>query len=76
MGIPIICNSGVGDVEKIIADSKSGVLINKFTEIEFKGAIKQVVEFAEEKNNIREKAINLFSLNMGVELYDSVYKNL
>ena len=78
MGIPVICNSGVGDTDEIIRNSGTGVICTSFDDVTYKNAIEQflVLQKSVSKEVLREKAIELFSLESGVEKYQSVYKHL
>ena len=38
MGIPVICNSGVGDVETIITNANAGFVLNGFFESDYEGS--------------------------------------
>ena len=35
LGIPIICNAGVGDVDKIINECMPELLVNEFSKLEY-----------------------------------------
>jgi hypothetical protein len=75
MGIPIICNKGIGDVGSILANN--GYLINEFSEAEYNRVIEQIMLPQPTSGiDIREAAIKYFSLNDGVEKYDFVYKQI
>ncbi len=77
MGIPIITNSGIGDSDRILSDSGAGMLVKKFTDEEYNRIIEQIdVLLKIDKTKIREAAINYFSLEKGVELYDAVYRKV
>jgi glycosyltransferase involved in cell wall biosynthesis len=73
MGIPIICNTNVGDTDKIIRDYNSGILINEFSTNAYKNAIKKLnTPFNQEE--IITGAQEYFSLENGVQKYEAVYK--
>ncbi len=77
MGIPIICNSGVGDVECIVNDTNAGYLINEFTDENYNKAIDNLDNILNiEKSKIIEGAQKYYSLNNGVEEYFKVYNKL
>ncbi len=50
MGIPVICNSGIGDTDELILNSGTGVICNGFSEESFDDTIQQlsVLLFAHE----------------------------
>lgn len=77
MGIPIICNSGVGDVDDILENSNCGLIIKQFNELEYLKIINQIDTLL----NIPKEEIILiseknFSLEKGIEKYKQVYKTL
>ncbi len=75
MGIPIICNTGIGDTDKIINDTKTGIVINKLNNDEYDKAIDNIeslLSISHEK--IRETAIKYFSINKAIESYNNLYE--
>lgn len=77
MGIPVICNSNIGDINSIIQQPTSGILINHFNNDEYDRAIKDIdLLLAIDKGKIIETAKNCFSLQKGVNLYDRVYQQV
>lgn len=75
MNIPIICNSQIGDIEKIIKENDCGVIIDKFTNDDFKKAI-QEFDKKNFQNHPRQAAETYFSLDAGIELYHRVYTSI
>ncbi len=77
MGIPVIANSGVGDVNEIITSSNAGILINGFSSAEYQKTIRKIKELQTiDKSAIRNYAIQHFSLEKGVEKYEEVYEQM
>jgi glycosyltransferase involved in cell wall biosynthesis len=77
MGIPVITNCGVGDVDAIIIESGCGVLIDKFTDDSYKFAVSTMdLLFKKDKSVYIETAKKYFSLNKGIENYKEVYDSL
>lgn len=77
MGIPLITNSGVGDVETIVARYNSGIVIEDFTEKEFTNAtLKIAAGKAFNKEEIRRGAKEFYSLAAAVEKYISIYNSI
>lgn len=72
MGIPLICNSGVGDTDEIVLKYKSGKVITDFNEESYKKAILDEVHF--DTKEIENGAKDYFALEEGVKRYLSVYK--
>ena len=73
MGMPHVCNAGVGDVNDII-DEKSGVLIKTLNTAEYEKAIQKMLDTSFDKEYIRSRAKQIYSLSAGVEKYEQVYK--
>jgi len=77
MGIPIICNDGVGDVKEIVEKYKAGIVLSKFDENEFKNAVTLVLKGDYFERDIMMKgAYEYYDLKLGVEKYDAIYTRL
>jgi glycosyltransferase involved in cell wall biosynthesis len=77
MGIPIICNAGVGDTSMIIRESDSGVVIEEFSEssyIDICQNLEKILSMPLMK--IVESASDIYSLDRGVEGYARVYEKI
>ena len=76
MGIPVVCNSGVGDVKEIVTKSNTGIIVNDFKTSTLNDAAKQILNYPKGKK-LRENAesvIDFFSLAEGIKRYASVYE--
>lgn len=73
MQIPIICNSGVGDTDYVINKYHAGVLVNNFTEKDYKKAINNYYNTTFSKQEIRKGAEEFYGLENGVESYSEIY---
>ena len=74
MGIPIVTNAGVGDVDSIIENTKCGVVIPNFNEKEYQQAVLNLLENRNlYMSNTVAAATSYFSLQDGVEKYAKVY---
>lgn len=74
MGIPIICNDHIGDTGNIIRKYGAGLVLDKFTEVEFEQVAKNWKSLcAIDANKIRFGATEYFSLAQGVEKYIKIY---
>jgi hypothetical protein len=69
MALPIICNAGVGDTDKIVHDYQSGVVLKKLHE----AAYRQLELTNYDSAKLREGAVDFFSLKEGVKRYSAVY---
>jgi glycosyltransferase involved in cell wall biosynthesis len=77
MGIPVICNSGVGDVKEIVNNADAGFIIDGFTSKDFDRAINAVPSLLEKSPAaIRHSVKNVFDLENGVALYKASYKQV
>ncbi|MFZ1527337.1 MAG: glycosyltransferase [Ferruginibacter sp.] len=79
MGIPVITNSGVGDLDEIISHSSSGILLKDFTETSFDDAVEQIKQgMSFNPECIRQGAAEYYALplavNKYVELYDALLR--
>jgi len=72
MGMPHVCNAGVGDVDDII-DDKSGVLINSLAVPEYEKAVQKLLSTSFDKTYIRNRAQQIYSLGSGVAKYKGIY---
>ncbi len=77
MGIPLITNNGVGDVETIVERYHSGIVIEEFTSQEFKNASLKIASGeAYDKQGIRQGAKTFYSLDAAIEKYISIYNRI
>lgn len=77
MGVPVITNAGVGDVDQIILDTQCGVLISEFNQSAYDGAIHQLAtNYQSYQQNTIPAAHHYFSLKEGIEKYHQVYSHL
>lgn len=77
MGIPFICNRGIGDMDEIVTKYQCGILSDGFNEAAYKNVIKQIDSFGKaDTSHFRKAAEEYYSLSGGIEKYDSVYRKL
>jgi glycosyltransferase involved in cell wall biosynthesis len=77
MGIPVITNSGVGDVKEIVEKYRSGFVVNEFTVAAFTDVIdKMFAANSFSANTIRNGAAEFYSLEKALELYDEIYREI
>jgi glycosyltransferase involved in cell wall biosynthesis len=75
MGLPLVCNAGVGDVDAIVRDSQSGLVLNDFSRQTYLAAIDKMLAARPEAATIRQGAFKYYSLEQGVESYLAVYRS-
>jgi glycosyltransferase involved in cell wall biosynthesis len=77
MGLPVIANSGVGDVDRIIEDTNSGILVREFSNESYEKAVNQIDELLEiPVSTLQDAAKKYYSLEEGVKRYNSVYERV
>ena len=77
LGIPIICNSGVGDVDEIMEKSMPELLVKEFSNKEYERVIDLITNnYKPNQKTIIETSHSYYSLEKGVEKYKEVYKEI
>ena len=77
MGIPLICNSNVGDTDEIVKKENVGIVINEFEEKAYNKAVNQFPDLLGiPKQHLRNTAKKHFSLEEGVKSYSEIYQKL
>ena len=77
MGIPVITNSGVGDVAEIVTKYNAGYIINDFTDTAFAAVIDKIIAGnGFDKLAIRNGAKDFYALETAVECYRKVYDKI
>lgn len=75
MGIPIICNAGVGDTDYIVNKTACGYVLNNFQSVDFEKATFQIENLKNiDKAKIRRGAEEFYSLEKGIEKYNAIYE--
>jgi hypothetical protein len=72
LGIPIICNSGVGDTDAIVQKYNAGEIISTLNEESYSQTL--LDPNAYDFSVIRKGAEDVYSLEKGVEKYYGVYR--
>lgn len=79
-GLPVIINSGFGDCDEIVLREKVGSVISGFSYQDYDRATQELLKLLSEGEALRERcrsvAKKYFCLEMGVEKYLSIYKEL
>jgi hypothetical protein len=77
MGIPVITNSGVGDLDELVVKQHTGYLLSDFTDESFNAVVQKVAAGNPfDKTAIRHSAAIFYSLNTAVERYKKVYDTI
>ncbi len=74
MGIPIICNSGVGDTEEIVKTYSSGVVVNLLEISQLSASDYTLDAFNKEQSMLGAR--EYFGLENGISRYNLIYKRL
>lgn len=74
MGVPIICNDGVGDTDFVIHKYSAGAVTDSFSSEAYQKAWEDFVQA--DKDKMKEGAKEFYSLASGVEKYYSVYQKI
>lgn len=75
MGVPVITNSGVGDIDNLFSENNFGLLIDRFAESEYEHAVDLMMRY-KPAADLSAVAGQKFSLSSGVALYEEVYRSL
>ena len=76
LGIPIISNSGVGDIDEIISKTKSGIIVEDTTLKSLNECLKKIELFKVDHNLVRESSRKFFDLENASDEYLKIYKFL
>lgn len=77
MGIPVITNAGVGDVDHIVSKYNAGIVIKDFTQQAYNIAAEEVISGNQfNAREIRNGAAGFYALNTAVNRYLKVYENI
>lgn len=76
MGIPVVCNKGVGDTDRILEHYQAGIGLSEFTNKSYEIAIEQLGQASWNSQAIRAGAIEYFSLDQGVITYAKIYQDI
>ena len=77
LGIPIICNSGVGDVDEVMGKSMPELLVKEFSNKEYARVIDLITNnYKPNQKSIIETSHSYYSLEKGIEKYKEVYKEI
>lgn len=75
MGIPVITNSGVGDMKEIVKKYQGGIVIDNFEDDTLRSVAKELATDPPfDKAKIRQGALEFYSLSNAVAKYSSIYK--
>ncbi len=77
MGVPIIANAGVGDINEIMNNDNYGIIITELNKENYKIHANEIDKLQKiDKNKLKEGASKYYSLKKGVEKYFEIYKTI
>ena len=77
LGIPLVCNAGVGDVDSVMKDCSQGYVVKDYTSEEYEKIAKNILQERNcNRDNLRAIAEKYYSLEKGIETYFSVYESI
>jgi glycosyltransferase involved in cell wall biosynthesis len=77
MGIPVVVNSGVGDVEQTVENANAGYVLHDFKEDDFKKAVEAIPELLQKSPAAIRQAIKpIYDLEKGIQSYLSCYRQV
>lgn len=77
LGIPVICNEGIGDVDEIVRGAKGGLLLKGFTPPDFQKVIQQIPSvMAYLPEEIRNSNEGYYSLPRAIKEYTAIYQRM
>ena len=76
-GLPLVCNSNIGDVDDIVKGTDTGVIVDAFDTDSYQSAAKVLInQKAEGKEKFLSAANEYYSLRKGTEKYFDIYQEL
>ncbi|GAB3228045.1 glycosyltransferase family 4 protein [Hymenobacter seoulensis] len=77
MGLPVICNDGVGDVADIIWQTNGGTIVSNLNEVGYEAAARSIPELLQKDGALlRQKAQKYYDLETAIGRYKGEYKRL
>jgi glycosyltransferase involved in cell wall biosynthesis len=76
LSVPVVCNAGVGDVDRIVEQSQAGIVLHAFDNRSYDDAIQQMINYPTDAAKLRQAAIEYASLETGVKRYREIYQLL
>ena len=74
MGIPVITNSGVGDVKEIVEENKAGFVVDEFSDENFSKVIDKLInKNLFNREQISQAASKVYDLENAIAQYKKVY---
>jgi len=79
-GLPLVINSEIGDTGELVSDNRIGVVIKDFSEKQYLDKTRELLDLMKESKELSKRckltAEKYLSLDMGVERYHNIYREL
>jgi len=72
--LPVVTNTGVGDVDRIVADTGGGVVVRAFDDIAYRDALRELDLLPVDKERWRAATRRWLDLDAGIDRYDALYR--
>ena len=77
MGVPVVCNAGIGDCDRIVGETGAGIVLESLDEEAFLAAAERLREWSGmDSEAIRAVAMESLSLESGVRRYHEAWESL
>ena len=76
MGIPVITNVGVGDVQEIVEKYESGFVLKELKQGNYIHYVEMLTDTHFDSKKIREGAADFYSLERAIQNYREVYEHI
>ncbi len=77
MGMPVVCNGNVGDLDKFMQDTPFGLITTEFDDRSLENLVSRIDSLQNlDKEYLRKISLDLFSLKIGAERYLKVYEGV
>ena len=73
MGIPVITNAGVGDVQEVVTKYDSGFVLEKMSQQNYSHYAGKLIDTSFDSKKIRDGAAEYYSLERAIQQYAEVY---
>ncbi|MBV9528567.1 glycosyltransferase family 4 protein [Sphingomonas sp.] len=75
-GLPIIANSGIGDIGEIVGETECGAVIESFHRQGYERALDGIERCSVSAERRRERATTIYDVQLGIDAYDRLYQRL
>jgi glycosyltransferase involved in cell wall biosynthesis len=76
LGVPIVCNANVGDMDMIVNKYESGFIVDSFNDSNYQKIVDNIDQVFFDPDKIRKGALDYFSLQIATSNYTNIYNSL